>query len=328
MVSFRQIYRKEGETVAIIPVIKFDGDSKTLAWKHPNDELTTSTRLMVNDSQQAVLFKDGVPCDVFDGGTYVLETRNIPFLQRLINLPSGGESRFRAEVWYINKAAHLDVKWGTPSPMQLLDPLFQVMIPVRANGQFGIRVSDASAFLKTLVGTRKTFSTDDVIEYFKGLYLMHVKDAISGYIVNKGISVTQISANLSELSAHVELVSREIMARYGLELISFYINSVSVDQSDPVVAEVQKVLVERFRQNQLSYTYQEQQKLKALNAMAANPGSPAGDAAKIASLFTAVEVGRELAQELKPDAAGRFCPQCGAKCETDFLFCPKCGNKL
>ena len=85
--------------MAIISVIKFDGDPRILAWKHPNDELTTATRLMVNDSQEAVLFKDGVPCDVFGGGTHVLHTKNIPFLQRFVNLPSDGESRFRAEVW-------------------------------------------------------------------------------------------------------------------------------------------------------------------------------------------------------------------------------------
>ena len=319
--------------MAIINVVKFDGNPNVLAWKHPNTALTTATRLMVNDSQEAVLFKDGVPCDVFGGGTHVLETRNIPLLQRIVNLPSGGESRFSAEVWYINKLVNLAIKWGTPAPMQILDPMFGVMIPVRANGQFGIQVCDSRTFLKKLVGTQKGFSTENVVQYFRGLYLSKVQDCIAGYIVHRGISVTQINAYISELSQYVEEQSAPMIAEYGLKLTSFFINSISIDQDDPMVQQIKQILVDRFRQNQLNFTWQEQQRMEALKTAASHSGTmsqTAGAAVNMANMFAGAELGKQLAKEMSDayaEPARKFCPKCGAQIAADSAYCSKCGAK-
>ena len=69
-----------------------------------------------------------------------METANIPLLNKVINLPFGGRSPFTAEVWFVNKLYSLDVKWGTPTPIQIQDPKYGVFVPVRANGRFGIQI--------------------------------------------------------------------------------------------------------------------------------------------------------------------------------------------
>lgn len=162
--------------MAIVDVIKYNGSPDIFAWKYPNEELSTWTQLVVSESQEAILFKGGKALDTFESGTYTLDTKNIPILNEIINLPFGGKSPFTAEVWYVNKVNSLDIKWGTATPIQLQDPKYSIFIPVRAFGQFGMRIEDTKQFLIKLVGTLSIFDKENVTQYFRGLYLTKVKD--------------------------------------------------------------------------------------------------------------------------------------------------------
>ena len=93
--------------MGVMDVIKYNGRPDVFAWKYPGEELGTWSQLVVNQSQEAVLVKGGSVADVFGPGTHTLDTKNIPILNKIINLPFGGKSPFKAEVWYINK----DITW-------------------------------------------------------------------------------------------------------------------------------------------------------------------------------------------------------------------------
>ena len=87
--------------MALIDVVKYNGGPNVFAWKFPSDELSTFTQLIVNESQEAILVKDGQFADIFKAGRYRLTTANIPILNNIINLPFCGESPFKADVWYV-----------------------------------------------------------------------------------------------------------------------------------------------------------------------------------------------------------------------------------
>lgn len=150
----------------------------------------------MNESQEAVLFKGGKVCDVFGAGRHTLSTANIPILNQIVNLPFGRRSPFTAEVWYINKAFCMDVKWGTTSPIQLQDPKYKIFVPVRAFGQFGVQICDAKRFLTKLVGTLPAFDKVAVTKFFRGLYLTKSKDVISSYLVHKDVSILEINPDV------------------------------------------------------------------------------------------------------------------------------------
>ncbi|WP_346904081.1 SPFH domain-containing protein [Clostridium sp.] len=96
--------------MAIVGVIKYNGGPDVLAWKYPSEELGTWTQFIVNESQEAILFKGGKALDIFESGRHTLSTTNIPILNNIVNLPFGGRSPFTAEVWYINKIFSLVLK--------------------------------------------------------------------------------------------------------------------------------------------------------------------------------------------------------------------------
>ena len=214
--------------MAVIDVVRYDGPPHVLAWKNPNTELGTWTQLIVNESQEAVLFKGGQALDVFGPGRPTLSTANLPILTGLLRLPFGGSSPFQAEVWYVNKLSVLDVLWGTPTPAQLQDPKYGIMVPVRAYGQFGIRVADSKRFLVKLVGTSSSFDNDAVAGYFKGVYITKVKDALGGYLVRSKVGILEINAHLQDLSDHLTASIKPVLDDYGIELINFMVNDVSV----------------------------------------------------------------------------------------------------
>ena len=198
------ILKKEVLLMAIVDVLKFSSDASILAWKYPNSELATWSQLIVNESQEAILMRNGQIADVFGPGRYVLSTDNIPILQGLLNLPFGGRSPFSAEVWFINRAFSLSIKWGTTTPIQVQDPKYGVFVPLRAFGQFGIQIQDTRRFLTKMVGTMPFFNTNTLTEYFKGMYVTRVKDRLSSCLVKSKISILEINSHLDEISSELE----------------------------------------------------------------------------------------------------------------------------
>lgn len=321
--------------MAIVEVVKYNGRPDVFAWKYPSEELGTWTQLIVNESQEAILYKGGKALDVFQSGRHTLETANIPLLNKIVNLPFGGRSPFTAEVWYINKAYNLDIKWGTPSPIQIQDPKYGIFAPVRSNGVFGIQIEDSKKFLVKLVGTLPIFDKAGLTKYFRGLYITKVKDAISSYLVHKQISILEINAYIDELSAYMKERIEPVMSDFGISLATFYVNDISVPEDDPAVKQLKDALAKRAEMNIIGYSYQQERSFDTLEGAAKNSGSTSapimGAGLGIGmGLGMGKSVGHSMggvAQELNiSDTAGkRECPKCHAIIPGTQRFCGMCG---
>ncbi len=101
-------------------VIKYEGDNETLVWKHPIEDFSMGSQLIVHESQEAIFFRDGQTLDLFGLGRYTLETQQLPILEKLYSLPTDTEETFHSEVYFINKTVQMAVKWGTPDKIRCL----------------------------------------------------------------------------------------------------------------------------------------------------------------------------------------------------------------
>lgn len=320
--------------MAIVSVVKYDGSPDVFAWKYPDSELGTWTQLIVNESQQAILFKGGQALDVFEAGRHTLSTANIPFLEALINLPFGGQSPFSAEVWFVNKQFNLDVKWGTPSPIQIQDPVYGVFVPVRSHGIFGLQIDDAKRFLVKLVGTLPAFTKNDIVRYFRGVYVSKVKDAISTYIVEHKVGILEINMYLDELSDYLRERIAPTMADYGISLTNFYVNDISVPEDDPAVVSLKQTLAKRAEMNIIGYNYVQERSFDTLEGAATNPGSGSSDLMG-AGLGLGMGFGMgggfgsafaDMARNLSPLGQELRCPSCGTAMAQGQKFCGQCGR--
>lgn len=319
--------------MAIVDVIKFNSDPSVFAWKYPNSELATWTQLIVSESQEAVLMKNGQIADVFGPGHHKLSTDNIPVLQKIINIPFGGKSPFSAEIWFINRAFALDIKWGTSSPIQIQDPKYGVFVPLRAFGQFGLQIEDSRKFLIKLVGTMPFFNTNTMTEYFKGLYITRVKDRLSSCLVSSKISILEMNAHLDEISAALREQLQNEFAEFGIKVHSFYVNDINVPENDPAVKQLKAALAKRAEMDILGYNYQQERTFDTLNTAAGNQG--AAGAVMSAGMGVGLGFGiggavgnaaGNMAPVMTTSEAQKECPFCHAKIGESLRFCPNCGT--
>lgn len=283
--------------MALIDVVKCDV-SDQLVWKFPNSELSTLTQVIVNESQTAVLFKDGQRLDALGAGRHTLSTNNIPLLNRLVNLPFGGKSPFAAEVWFVNRAIPLDLKWGTPNPMQLEDPQYGLIVPVSAFGQMGIRISDPGLFLGRLVGVMPTFDTRTVLEYFKGVLVTQLKSSIAQAIVRRQVPILQIETELLTLSEDLQRDLQPHYQQFGLEVHLFRIMSISVPETDPGVQELKKAKATVARRKIEGISYAQERTFDVLQTGAGNEGMGGAFAAAGVGLAAGQSLGALAGQHL------------------------------
>ncbi|GAB1463696.1 SPFH domain-containing protein [Pedobacter sp.] len=219
--------------MALFEVIKYNGNDSEFVWKFPTEDLKLGSQLIVNYSQTAFFVKNGQVLDEFSEGRYTIKSANIPLLNKLVNLPFGGEAPFSAEVWFVNKISKLDNKWGTVKPINLEDPVYNIVIPVRAFGQFGVKIVDSQSFLKTIVGNAKVFTADHIVEYFKGKILSSITTALSKKIVLDRISLLQIGVFQDQLSGFCQEEINKEFIKYGVEIVNFYFMSINIPEEDP-----------------------------------------------------------------------------------------------
>ncbi len=258
--------------MAVIDRVKWDAPAGTLVWKFPEEELSTWTQLIVNESQEAFLVRGGQYEGPFGAGRHVLKTENIPVLRAFYGIPFGGKSPFSAEVWYVSKLIDLSVKWGTSDPIQVQDPRFGIMVPLRSFGQYGIRVVDTKTFLSKLVGTLPVFTMETLSSYFRGAMLMQIKSELARTVGEFGVSILEIGAHLDRLSEKLQLKLSESFAKYGIELTQFNITSISVPHDDSAVVSLRGALARRAEMSILGFDYGQQRSFDVMEKAAGNEG--------------------------------------------------------
>ena len=249
--------------MAVIDVVKMDFAPGVFARKFPGQELSAKTQLIVSESQEAVFIKEGKAYGPFGPGRYKLDSRNYPILTPLIKIFTK-DSPFTAEVWFIQRAFKLDVKWGTAGAIQVEDPKYHIMLPVRGFGQYGIRIVDSTKFLVKLVGTLPAFTEKTLSDYFRGVIVTRVKDLIGEYMIDKQVSVLQLAARLTDISKEIERQVSEEYEEFGVRIVKFNVNSISTDENDPAVKKLREALAKKAEMDIIGYTYQQERSFDTL----------------------------------------------------------------
>ena len=230
--------------MALIDVLKYDGPNNVLVWKWrtPKDdkrkeELRLGTQLVVNQSQQAVFVRGGQIADIFETGTHTLSTLNLPILDSIIGLAFGGQSPFKAEVYFINRVVSMDIKFGL-IPFNMTEPNFRVPIPVTSRGSFAIKVGDTRTFMKRIIGTVSDFETHTLQQFFRGIITENVKNAIYKIAKEQQLSPLDLEAIVFDVSQAVKATIAESLDPFGILLELFNIEGISIVNEDPRVRKI------------------------------------------------------------------------------------------
>jgi hypothetical protein len=175
---------------------------------------------------------NGQPLDLFGSGRYTLETQNIPILNKIINIPTGGTSAFHCEVYFVNKVEQMAIQWGTDSKIQYIEPTYGFPISIGAGGEMSLSVADSKKLLLRLVGTEKDLSRERLVSYFRAFLMTRVKTYIAQTLKQDNINIFEIDEKLLEFSD--ELKSRLVgdFEEYGLSLEKFFVTRIVKPDGD------------------------------------------------------------------------------------------------
>ncbi|HYG62218.1 MAG TPA: SPFH domain-containing protein, partial [Thermoanaerobaculia bacterium] len=214
-----------------------DPTGETMVARWPSQgtaAIRLGSQLIVEESQQAVFFRDGKALDTFGPGRHTLATQNIPILASVFGIPFGGKSPFQAAVVFVSTRTFLDLKWGTKEPVAFRDQEL-AMVRLRAFGKFAVRVTNAQQFVNTVVGTRGLYSTEGVEDWFRDVIVSRLTDVLGENLT----SIFDLPRLYDELAMGLKSRVADDFTKYGIELVDLYVGAITAPE------EVQKLIDER-----------------------------------------------------------------------------------
>lgn len=279
----------------IFDVIKYEGGNDVMVWKHPAEDFNTLSQLIVHESQQAILFKNGQALDRFEAGRHTLKTQNIPLLNKIANLPFDGTSPFHCEVYYVNTAVLLDLNWGVGN-IDVLEPEFGLKITVGASGTFGFKVVDPRQLLIKVVGTEAMLSSEKFAKYFRNLVAMKARRYLYEIVMTFGYFAA--SMHQDELADSIKGALKDELADYGVQLVNFYVGNFGANEDD--FSKLKDVRERKLEYNELGYNWVDEQIRDVMVSYAKNPGTANNIGSMAAQMPLAFSFGNMLAKKSEP----------------------------
>lgn len=319
---------KGGIQLGIMDRVKFDGlkSRDWLVYKYPNDKIVMGSQLIVNEGQVAVFVKGGQIYDLFYPGTYRLSTDNLPILSNVLNLFYGNKTPFSSEIYFINLATKLDMYWGTPDPIQIIDPKYFVKLRIRSYGQLALRLEDPLLFFKEII---VSLHKDDLVvydkvqDYFKGMLITNIKTTLANKIIKEKISALDITAEIPSITDDLKVRIAEEFELYGFQLINFHIQSINFPDED--FDQINALLKDIAQMEMLGeHRYEKKRSLDIYEKAASNrEGTDTFKTHLNKSLLNHSHTKQCPSCNESIPSTSKFCNLCGAKIEAKII-CPTC----
>lgn len=224
-------------------VIRCD-EPNYLIWKwHPvgsqagatkrENEIRWGSHLRVKDGEVAVFVykqKDGTMQDFIEGPfDQTIKTANFPILSSLIGLVYDGVSPFQAEVFFINLAKIVQIRFGVPF-FDVYDPRFMDYgVPVAVRGTISFGITDYREFVK--LHRMSTFTLNDFERQIRGAVCRYVKDAVASAPAAHNIPVVQIESKVGMINDAVEFdIGTRLQETFGVTVSGVDIAVIEIDK--------------------------------------------------------------------------------------------------
>ena len=247
-------------------VIRCD-EQEYLVWKwRPSGEANSTKKenairwgssLRVKDGEVAVFVykeKDGSMQDFIEGPQdEIIKTANFPVITSIIGLAYDGKSPFQAEIYFINLAGNIQIKFGIPY-FDVFDPRFlDFGVPMAARGSITFNITDYKAFVK--LHRMINFEMEDFTKQIKDMVTKYVKGYITNLPADKGMPVLQIERKLLEINDLIEPKIREAFVNdFGVNLKRFDLATIEADKESQGYAELRKITAEQTMKTTVAQT--------------------------------------------------------------------------
>lgn len=216
-----------------------------LIWKwHPSgsqlgenvreNSIRWGSSLRVKDGEVAVFVykqKNGTMQD-FIVGPYdqIIKTANFPVLASIVGLAYEGGTPFQAEVYYINLAQIIQVRFGVPF-FDVYDPRFEDFgVPVAVRGTISFKISDYREFVK--LHRLNDFDLNTFQTQIRDAVNRYMKDAVANAPAINNIPLVQLETKTAQINDIVEYdLGERLKETFGVTVSGVDIGAIDIDKS-------------------------------------------------------------------------------------------------
>lgn len=238
------LFNRNQRTGGFMDEIRCDEPSY-LIWKwHPADSVAGNnsrenairwgSSLRVKDGEVAVFVykqKNGLMQDFIVGPfDQTIKTANFPVLASIVGLAYDGGTPFQAEVYFINLARIIQVRFGVPF-FDVYDPRFDDFgVPVAVRGTISFRILDYREFVK--LHRLSSFSLDDFQRQIRDAVIRYVKDTVANAPAANNIPLVQIETKTAQMNDVIEYdLSQRLKENFGVVVSGVDIGAIELDKS-------------------------------------------------------------------------------------------------
>lgn len=246
---------KEG---GFMDVIRCDESNDYLIWKWSPDPSGEPTKkenairygssLRVKDGEVAVFVykqSNGTMQDYIEGPyDKKIETANFPVLTSIVGAAFGGSSPFQAEIYFINLAGNVQIKFAVPY-FDVFDPRFlDFAVPMAVRGTVTFNISDYKQFIK--LNRLNSFDIYDFEQSIKAAVCKYVKGFVSNAPQMANIPVLQIERRMMEISDMIQTrLAADFVNDFGVNLKRLDISAIDVDKESEGYAELRNITADQ-----------------------------------------------------------------------------------
>ena len=238
------LFNKNNRKGGLMDEIRCDEPSY-LIWKwHPSgsqpgannreNAIRWGSSLRVKDGEVAVFVykqKDGAMQDFIVGPfDQTIKTSNFPVLASIVGLAYEGGTPFQAEVYFINLAKIVQIKFGVPF-FDVYDPRFEDFgVPVAVRGTVSFGISNYREFIK--LHRLNNFSLDDFQKQIRDAVCRYVKDCVANAPAAHSIPVVQIESKTAQINDAIEYdISERLKESFGVLVSGVDISAIEIDKA-------------------------------------------------------------------------------------------------
>lgn len=160
----------------------------------------------------------------------MIETANFPVLASIVGLAYAGGTPFQAEVYFINLARMIQVRFGVPF-FDVYDPRFlDFGVPVAVRGTISFGITDYREFVK--LHRLSNFNLDDFQKQIRDAVNRYVKDTVANAPAAHNIPVVQIESKTAQINDAIEFdIAERLKETFGVTVSGVDISAIEIDKS-------------------------------------------------------------------------------------------------
>ncbi len=203
--------------------IKFVGTNEKLFSRTLIDHIDGRQTLIVPETHNAILVKDGQMLQTLSSGKYLLSD--------FVDLKAEPDASI--EVLFMSKTAKLKLLWGTPQKIDFYDGVLEEDYKVGMSGDFDVQIGDPRKSYLYLVGAAEDLTADALQERLQSTVVSVLEAEAVSYIKENNIRFNQLSIAKKNIAQKVlKSLSHKLLSEYGISVFSFNIANIIIDEED------------------------------------------------------------------------------------------------